>query len=388
MKTLSALENEVLVLAPTGRDADAAARVLQQEGIDAISIASLSELCTRLKNPAGAVLIAEEALTIENAQEFKDALSNQEPWSNLPVILMTSQAERVFTTEQIIATFGTGSSISLLERPFRIVTLLASVRVALQAREKQYLVRTLLQEQAKALQKRDEFLSIASHELKTPITTLKLQVQMRKRFLKKGDSSVLSPDKVISLIDTTEAQVNRLSHLVEDMLDSSRIVNGKLTLNCQKITLAQLVQEVVEGFSAQFQAAGSIVELHLDDHVTGIWDRYRIEQVIANIFNNAIKYGKGKPITITVQSQGEKAILTVKDQGIGIAPENLERVFQRFERAVDGSSISGLGLGLYICRQILDLHQGHIRVESTLDKGSSFTVELPAYVEKEAYATR
>lgn len=379
-------EYDVLVLAPFGRDAAAATEALGRDGIHAAPVSSLPELCTRIHGPAGALLIAEEALTLENAQELRDALLNQAPWSNLPIILMTSQAERYFTTERIMELFGMSGSITLLERPFRILTLVSALRVALQARKKQYEVRELLLEQKRAVEQqklavaqRDDFLSIASHELKTPITSMKIQVQMRKRFLSRGDQSVFSPDKVSSLIDFTDTQLSRLTRLVDDMLDISRIVNGKLSLNCEQMELGRLVEEVLEGFAAQFQAAGCPVDLKIEDRVWGAWDRYRIEQAVVNLLSNAIKYGSDKPVEITVRSQGENAQLLVKDQGMGVAPENQERIFQRFERAVSQSGISGLGLGLFITRQILDLHGGTIRIESALGAGSTFIMELPAH---------
>jgi signal transduction histidine kinase len=396
VKQVDFSETEVLVLAPFGRDAAMAVEVLGRHGIHAEPVKLLSELCARVQKPAGALLIAEEALTIESARELKAALSSQESWSNLPIILMTSQAEHYFATENILELFGISGSISLLERPFRILNLLSSVGVALQARKRQYEMRGLLAEQIRAVEQqklavaqRDEFLSIASHELKTPITSMKLQIQTRKRFVKRGDQSVFSPDKVISLLDFTDTQLSRLSRLVDDMLDITRIVNGKLSLKCEHMELGLLVKEVLEGFSTQFQAADCPVDMKIENRVAGSWDRYRIEQVVANIFSNAIKYGPGKSVQVTVRSRDGKAQLLVKDQGTGVASENQERIFQRFERAVSSSGgISGLGLGLFITRQILELHNGTIRIESALGTGSTFIIELPAQAERAAYATR
>lgn len=383
-------ELEVLVLAPFGRDAEVAAEILGRENITSRALKTLPQLHERLAHPVGVLLIAEEALTLETAQELKNILSTQKAWSNLPIVLMTSHKERYVTTESILELFGTTASVSLLERPFHIVTLLASVRVALQARQKQYQLRDLLAEKEKAVerqtaavQQRDDFLSIASHELKTPITSMKLQVQIRKRYLQKGDPSVFEPTKVKALIDFTETQLERLARLVDDMLDISRIVNGKLSLNRQPMELGALVEEVLSGFSAQFQSAGCEVELKVSGRVFGFWDRYRIEQVVANLFTNAIKYGPGKPVCIDVGWKGPKAYLSVRDCGMGIAPENQERIFDRFERAVSGGGISGLGLGLFISRQILDLHEGTISVESKVGVGSTFTVELPGTNEQE-----
>lgn len=368
---------DVLILAPYGRDASAAAEVLNRSRINAIPFKFLSEFCDRLSLSAGVILIAEEVLTLEAAEKLKTILSQQEPWSNVPIILMTSQVERAISTEKILGILGMGGSISLLERPFRILTLVASVKVALQARKRQYQVREFLKEQKLAVQQRDDFMSIASHELKTPITSIKLHVQMRKRQLSRGDSSVLAQDKVVSLLNMTESQIDRLSRLVDDMLDVSRIVNGKLSLHCELVNLGNLAQEVVANFSNQAQAAGCELKITVDHEVIGSWDSYRIEQVITNLITNAIKYGAGKPILVHVKKQFGKGVLSVSDQGMGIAPENQERIFERFERAIGKTHISGLGLGLYISHQIIDLHLGLIHVKSVPLQGSTFTIELP-----------
>ncbi len=373
---------EVLILAPTGKDAQVAIEVLEQAKISARAMGSIPELCAQLSSPVGTILIAEEALEPDSTEILKSTLSLQEPWSNLPLLLLTSARERVFKTEAILEVFGVGGAVSVLERPFRITTLLASVRVALQARERQYQVRDLLREQISAVKQRDEFFSIASHELRTPLTSLKLQVQMRKRLLKAGDRSICTLEKTESLLETTEDQVNRISRLIDDMLDITRLANGKLTLSPEPVDLSSLVEKGVQTFQPQFQFIGSRIGLEMEGHVTGRWDPYRIEQVIANLLTNALKYGAGKPVFVQVRVRDDKAVLTVKDGGIGVSPENQERIFQRFERAASASNPSGLGLGLYITRQILELHGGSIRVDSKLGEGSTFTVELPREVER------
>jgi PAS domain S-box-containing protein len=228
-----------------------------------------------------------------------------------------------------------------------------------------------------AIQARDEFLSIASHELKTPITSLKLQTQWHKRRLEKDDASLFEPKGVRKLIDVVDRQTERLAKLVDDMLDISRIAHGKLSLQRESVDLGLLVREVLDRLDEQLKAQGCRYGLQADGAVVGLWDRYRLEQVVINLLTNAMKYGDRKPVEISVRSHLEHAILTVKDLGMGIAPGNLERIFQRFERAISSENISGLGLGLYITRQIVEAHGGSIRVESVLGQGSTFTVELP-----------
>jgi signal transduction histidine kinase len=161
------------------------------------------------------------------------------------------------------------------------------------------------------------------------------------------------------------------------MLDISRISHGKLILSFEEVDLGQLATQVVASFQEQIAAVGAQCAIALEAPVVGHWDRYRLEQVLANLITNAIKYGAGKPIHLSVGTRGDLAILKVKDQGMGIPREGLERIFERFERAVTGVGIAGLGLGLYICRQIVEAHGGKISAESELGIGSTFTVEIP-----------
>ena len=228
-----------------------------------------------------------------------------------------------------------------------------------------------------AVRSRDEFLSICSHELKTPVTSLKLQNQMAARSIAKGNFEILSPERLLKLFNTTNRQVDRMSRLIEDMLDIARIATGRLTMTVEKVDFGQLILEVTDRFSEEIKAIGATMELNLAPSIFIEGDKYRIEQVISNMITNAIKYGDRKPITILLTSHEKIATLSVRDHGIGIAKENQERIFNRFERAISANSISGLGLGLYIVRQILDAHQGSIRVESELKQGSNFIVELP-----------
>jgi len=240
-----------------------------------------------------------------------------------------------------------------------------------------------VQEEARAsletsLQLRDEFLSIASHELKTPLTSMKLQTQLLKRQLSQGDPSPRAPGRLEGFVEQTDRQVRRLSRLVDDMLDIGRIRSGKLTLHREQLDLAELARETMERMQPQFAAAGaSLPRLEAGEKVPGCWDRIRIEQVLTNLMTNALRYGKCREVLIRVWREAGSARLSVRDQGIGIAPEMIERIFGRFERGVDASDVSGLGLGLYISSQIVLAHGGRIWVESELGSGSMFHVELP-----------
>ena len=228
-----------------------------------------------------------------------------------------------------------------------------------------------------ALQVRDEFMSIASHELKTPLTSLLLQVELRSRKLLKEETAIITPAQIAKMIETDKRQLDRISRLIDDMLDVARINTGNLTIQLERFDLCDLVQEVFNSYSDQFELMGSKASIVCCKPVEGNWDRFRIEQAIANLLMNAIKYGEGKPVEVSISHDKGVAKLSVRDHGIGIAPENHERIFKRFERAVLPNEVSGLGLGLFITKQIVDLHGGLIRVESEIGKGSTFIIELP-----------
>lgn len=247
-------------------------------------------------------------------------------------------------------------------------------------REQEELLTELKKTQAEleqAVQMRDEFMSIASHELKTPLTSLKLQSQMRQRNLQKGNANAFTEERLTKMFDSDEKQIQRINHLIDDMLDISRISSGKLSMNFERVDLCELVRDLVERMSEQFITAECAITVDLCQTAVGIWDRFRIEQVVTNLLTNAMRYGSGKPIHIQVTAYNGNARLTVRDHGRGIAKENHERIFQRFERAISGREISGLGLGLYIVKQILEVHQGSIQIESELGQGATFIVDLP-----------
>jgi PAS domain S-box-containing protein len=232
----------------------------------------------------------------------------------------------------------------------------------------------LYREARAAVRARDDFLSMASHELKTPLTTLHLQVQaMRRRWGRGGES----PEKAQRHLETLARQVDRLARLIDELLDISRITAGRIDIDWQQVDLTAVVREVVERFADEAAQARCGVKLLIDGPVVGEWDPLRIDQIATNLISNACKYGAGEPIEITVGSDGERARLVVVDRGIGIAPEDQSRIFDRFERAASGRHFGGFGLGLWIVRELLEALGGRIVVDSEPGRGSTFTVELP-----------
>ncbi len=247
--------------------------------------------------------------------------------------------------------------------------------------------RALESELRRAVQVRDEFLSIASHELKTPLTALQLQIDNLHRTLKRSPGPALRSGRLDSNAAAVAEQAQRLTELVELLLDVSRINSGRLRFDCSEFDLVDLVQGTVERWrQAAGRRPGEVNPAPADEtefttdlpaELPGTWDRLRLEQVLNNLLSNAVKYGGNQPIHVQVVGTEARARLRVVDRGIGIAAVDQPRIFGRFERAVSSRHYGGLGLGLWITRQIVEGMGGSIEVESESGKGSTFTIELP-----------
>jgi len=230
----------------------------------------------------------------------------------------------------------------------------------------------LYQTSKQAVALRDEFLSVASHELRTPVTSALIAVQSA---LSVGDEAPVS--FLRQALGSAERQTRRLGKLVDALLDVSRIQAGRLELQREPLDLGALAREAVALLAEDARRAGCDVSVEADEALVGRWDRARMDQVLSNLLGNALKYGAGAPIHVSARRDGERARLIVRDHGIGIAESERERIFERFERAVSSKHYGGLGLGLYIVRRVVDAHGGEIRCESTPGAGATFTVALP-----------
>lgn len=232
------------------------------------------------------------------------------------------------------------------------------------------------EEAEKNLRLRDDFISIASHELKTPLTAMRMQFQIIPRMLK----GVPLPGKenFISLFQHSLRQLDQFSKLSDELLDVSRIGAGRLVLSREIVSLPELAARVVNQYQSELNEAGCQPVLRSEGDIRGEWDPSRVEQILVNFLTNAMKFGAGKPIEISTRLAEGKGELSVKDNGIGLAKEHHERIFERFERVEPVSKYRGLGLGLYISRQIAEAHGGKIRVESIPGQGAAFILSLPA----------
>jgi signal transduction histidine kinase len=238
-------------------------------------------------------------------------------------------------------------------------------------------VSTTVREKSEALDARNEFLDIASHELKTPITSLKLQLQLLQRRL--GRQPELTPAELeqLTFLTKVDRQVNRLVKIVEQLLDVSRAERKVMELELESISLNELISQLTERMAGDIQNAKCTLKIDLSGQLNGFWDPFRVEQILENLISNAIKYASGHLIEVKGAIKGNRVELTVHDDGPGIHPAKLHTIFDRFVRASETRHVQGLGLGLFITRKIVEAHGGLIFVDSTLGKGTTFTVILP-----------
>ncbi len=225
-----------------------------------------------------------------------------------------------------------------------------------------------------AVRHRDEFLSVASHELRTPVATLRLQMDLMDRLRNRSPEEVGA--SLPSMLERLRRQVDRLDKLVAQLLDVTRLSAGGAPRELVEGDLGEIAAAVVARMREETRGT-QIIRLEVTSGLTGRWDVPRLDQIIANLISNAIKYGLDQPIDVVVQGDSREAVITIRDQGIGIAPEDQARIFGLFERAVSERNYGGLGLGLYIVRQFVEAMSGSVSVESNQGEGAAFVVRLP-----------
>lgn len=228
-----------------------------------------------------------------------------------------------------------------------------------------------------AVSLRDEFLTVASHELKTPLTPLQLKLQSLVRDAQTEQTLEALRERVVRTSETISGQIRKMTTLINDLLEVTQLTGPSAPLQLEDVDLADVVRAVVERFQPQAAKAGCELIVEAAPGIVGRWDRHRLEQVATSLVSNAVKYGAGHPVMIRVGRHRGRARLSVRDEGIGIAPANLQAIFEKFTRAVSTRHYGGLGLGLFITRQIVEAHHGTLRVDSQPGQGATFIVELP-----------
>ncbi|HEX8162374.1 MAG TPA: hybrid sensor histidine kinase/response regulator [Pyrinomonadaceae bacterium] len=390
------VETRVLVVAPVGRDAALARAALGAHGIAAEECAGVEALCREIERGAGAAFVTREALTEAGARALADALGAQAPWSDLPLIVLARSGAAAADTLTALAALGETGNVTFIERPAHILTIVSVVRSALRARERQYEVRDHLDALARAREERerlleseqaarldaeansrlkDEFLATVSHELRTPLTAILGWAHLLRRGLPDQETAAHA-------LEVIERNGRAQLHLVEDLLDVSRIISGKLLLDVRPVDLSSVIGAALEAARPAAESKGIELRRALDPAASGVvGDADRLQQIVWNLVNNAVKFtpaGGRVEVRLTPVASGVE--IDVSDTGVGIAPDFLPLVFDRFRQADAATTrnYGGLGLGLAIVRQLVELHGGEVyaRSEGT-GRGTTFTVRLP-----------
>lgn len=228
-----------------------------------------------------------------------------------------------------------------------------------------------------AVRLRDDFMSMVAHELRTPLNTLYLEAQLRKMQLDRGNSAVFDAAYLQKMVARDQRQIQSMVRLIDDMLDVSRIQSNRLSIRPSQFNLQELLVRVIGNLLNQATATGSTITLAPHAPITGMWDEFRIEQVVINLLTNALRYGQGKPVRVSTATTERGVLINVQDEGMGISDADQQRIFGQFERASSNDGTGGLGLGLFITRQLVEAHGGHISVKSQPGEGATFTVNLP-----------
>ena len=382
-----ALSERVLVRAPSGDDAALIAEVLERAGCEVVPLHDLPALAHEWDRGAGVLLIATEALNDpECCGNLRELLDAQEPWSEIPVIVLGGGGPEEM--QAIPEVLGGRAQLLILERPVGINEFVSAIESALRSRRRQYEVKRLLDELAssavsiarahdEANRAKDEFLATLAHELRSPMTAIRGWIQL----LKLGD---LSPHEAAEALSMIEASTKVQAHIVEDLMDVSRILAGKIMIERSLIPLAPVVNNVVATFRASadlkgIQLTADIAEEPMLVHA----DEARLQQVGWNLLSNAIKVTPpGESVHVSLTREPPNAVLRIRDIGEGISPELLPNVFDRYrqEEGTGGQAHQGLGLGLAIVRHLVESHGGTIAARSGgRGKGAEFVVTLPLY---------
>jgi signal transduction histidine kinase len=296
--------------------------------------------------------------------ELAELMRGTERTRHIPIVFVTAAGR-----EQNFAFRGyeTGA-VDFLHKPLDPVAVRSKVDVFVDLfRQKQELLR--MQEQL------DDFLSMVSHELRNPLNALYLQAQLRQRMAGKGQVPDLAA--FTKMVGRDEHQIRSMIRLLDDLMDISRARTGRLAMSPAEIDLALVARRAVEAVQDQARTADVAISVDVPETMGLVGDEFRLEQVVLNLLTNALRYGKGQPVAVRLRTEGREALLSVADHGPGIPAAEQERIFQQFERGSTGGQVAGLGLGLFISRQIAEAHGGRLELRSEPGQGAEFTLRLP-----------
>lgn len=386
-------DERILVLAPLGRDARVTRDVLARASLSAEVCADMAATCAKLSDGAGALVLAEEALTTQAQALLGDALRAQPPWSDVPILVLTGTGETTETRVRAIAALDPSGNVTILERPVRVFTLVVTVQAMLRARRRQYQMRDLhlqMQVQMDRLQQERElrarFVSALAHDLRGPVSAAMLAAEMISRRPERLQTwpEHRKPDPLQArgdLAGLMKRNLERIDQMVRDLLDASRIQAGRpLQMRFEPAELRSLLADVVEDLATIHTHQ---VRLDAPAEVRGVFSVNDLRRAVWNLVTNAVKYGSpGAPVTVRLTGHEGRAQIAVHNHGNPIAPEDVGRIFEPFARANSAELLSavGWGLGLTLVRGFAETHGGQVSVDSDPERGTTFTIDIPCDV--------
>lgn len=375
----SETERRILVLAPTKRDTALTCGMLIAKGIACASCENVNELLREMHHGVGAILLAEEIVMAGQSGVIEEAIAAQPPWSDLPVLLITTQGADSAAAARALDSLG---NVMLIERPTRVTALISTIGSALRSRERQYQARDYLIERERTTEalrqadrRKDEFLAILAHELRNPLAPIRNSLQILQM-------TACSDPAAEQVYEIMERQVNQLVRLVDDLMEVSRITRGLIELRKEDTNLATVVRSAVDTSKPLIEAKQQQLAISLPpDPIPLSGDVVRLGQVFSNLLNNAAKYTEpGGQICIHAKQLGSDVVVSVRDNGIGLSPDVLPDIFNMFMQVDRNANRSqgGLGIGLTLVKNLVELHGGAITTHSDgIGMGSEFLVRLP-----------
>lgn len=378
---------KLLIVDDLPENLQALARIIEQDDREIFQALSGEAALSLLLEHDFALVILDVMMPDMNGFELAELMRGTEKTRNIPIVFVSAGGKEL---NFAFKGYETGA-VDFLYKPLDIAAVKSKVNVFVSLYQQRIKVKQQLEELEKsqqqlhltrlelerALKMRDDFISLVAHELRTPLNTLHIEAQVRQLQLQRGNIELFNETHLQAMVERDMRQINNMVRLINDMVDVSRVNSDHLSIQPEKVDLSQLLSRIVNDFSQQAEAIGSYFNVNILPDVFGHWDSLRIEQIIINLITNALRYGKSKPVSINLCVINDVVEVHVRDQGCGISDSDCQRIFEKFERLGKCEVKEGLGMGLYIARQLSEAHGGSLTVTSKLGEGSCFILRLP-----------
>jgi signal transduction histidine kinase len=385
----SALDERILILAPIRKDGPLIANVLESIGIDGVVCADLDDMARRFIEGAGALVLTEEALDLNRIGVLSETLRRQEPWSDIPIVVLTSDGEPIDESSRgklrVLNVFNPSANVLFVERPCRVMTLTSTLQMSLRSRRRQYEIRDLLRQRDENLRQLarqtdelrrsnaelEHFAYLASHDLQEPLRMISSYIELlRKRYAEMFD------ERAMKYFHYVREGATRMSQLIHALLEYSRVGQG--SYRKEPLLSEAVVRDALDNLHSKIAERGAEVELGNLPEVIG--NPIELTQLFQNLIGNAVKFCPSDRIprvNVDAREDGESWLWRIADNGIGIDPIEHERIFRLFQRLHAVDAYPGTGIGLAMCKKIVERHGGSIWVESEPGRGSTFWFRLP-----------